>query len=102
MKSVLQACWLLTVAFGNLIVAILADLKIFEEQSYEFFFYAALMLLDMVVFAIMAYFYKPSELPTEDSDAHSDNIALQDVHKSNHGFDKSHEKDNGNHVDHTD
>ena len=32
MKSVLQACWLLTVAFGNLIVAIIADLKIFEEQ----------------------------------------------------------------------
>lgn len=32
MKSVLQACWLLTVAFGNLIVAVIADLKIFNEQ----------------------------------------------------------------------
>lgn len=34
MKSVLQAAWLLTVAFGNLLVAVIADLKIFPQQSY--------------------------------------------------------------------
>lgn len=32
MKSVLQAAWLLTVAFGNVIVVFLAEFKIFEEQ----------------------------------------------------------------------
>lgn len=59
MKSVLQACWLLTVAFGNLIVAVIADLKIFPQQSHEFFFFSALMIMDIIIFAIMAYFYVP-------------------------------------------
>lgn len=35
MKSVLQACWLLTVAFGNVIDAIIVGLKIFEHQVIE-------------------------------------------------------------------
>ncbi|XP_017462532.1 PREDICTED: peptide transporter family 1-like [Rhagoletis zephyria] len=59
MKSVLQAAWLLTVAFGNLIVAVIADLKIFPQQSYEFFFFASLMVIDIAIFAVMAYFYAP-------------------------------------------
>lgn len=68
MKAVLQACWLLTVAFGNLIIAIIADAKIFPYQSYEFFFFAALMVLDMGVFAIMAYYYVPSKLDEVEAD----------------------------------
>jgi dipeptide/tripeptide permease len=32
MKSVLQAGWLLTVAFGNLIVVIVAEAKFFDSQ----------------------------------------------------------------------
>lgn len=32
MKSVMQSAWLMTVAFGNLIVVIIAEAKIFEEQ----------------------------------------------------------------------
>lgn len=32
MKSVIQAAWLLTVAVGNLLVAIIADLKVLERQ----------------------------------------------------------------------
>ncbi|OTF83523.1 Oligopeptide transporter-like protein, partial [Euroglyphus maynei] len=55
MKSVLQATWLLTVAFGNLIVAIITEVK-FERQSYEFFFYFGLMFIDALIFAVMAYF----------------------------------------------
>ncbi|CAG2100097.1 unnamed protein product [Medioppia subpectinata] len=35
--------------------------------SYEFFFFAGLMIADMIVFAIMAYFYQPYE-PFKDSD----------------------------------
>lgn len=37
MKSVLQAAWLLMIAFGNLIVAVIADLKIFNEQVFDHF-----------------------------------------------------------------
>lgn len=32
MKSLLQACWLLTVAFGNLIVVIVAEVSLFQRQ----------------------------------------------------------------------
>ena len=32
MKSVLQAAWLLTVAFGNLIVILIAHAKAFNDQ----------------------------------------------------------------------
>ncbi|XP_058985807.1 peptide transporter family 1-like [Musca domestica] len=50
MKSVLQACWLLTVAFGNVIVVIVAEAKIFKSQANEFFLFAGLMFADMIVF----------------------------------------------------
>ncbi|XP_075155497.1 peptide transporter family 1-like isoform X1 [Haematobia irritans] len=36
MKSVLQACWLLTVAFGNVIVVIVAEAKFFKSQARDF------------------------------------------------------------------
>ncbi|ALC48233.1 CG2930 [Drosophila busckii] len=61
MKSVLQACWLLGVAFGNLIVVIIAELKFFEKQSYEFFLFAGLMFIDMIIFMFIAYKYKPND-----------------------------------------
>jgi len=61
MKSVLQACWLLTVAFGNVIVIFLAEFKPFNEQYKEFFLYSGLMFVDMVIFAVLAYFYVPQE-----------------------------------------
>jgi solute carrier family 15 oligopeptide transporter 1 len=37
MKSVLQAGWLLTVAFGNLIVVIIAEAKFFDSQVLSLF-----------------------------------------------------------------
>ncbi|GIY30504.1 peptide transporter family 1 [Caerostris extrusa] len=58
MKSVVQAAWLLTVAFGNLIVMIIAKLSLFEKKSYELFMFAVLMALDMLAFSVIAYFYK--------------------------------------------
>ncbi|XP_061396673.1 peptide transporter family 1 [Musca vetustissima] len=60
MKSVLQACWLLTVAFGNVVVVIIAELKLFDSQASEFFLFAGLMFADMVLFMFMAYRYKPN------------------------------------------
>ncbi|KAK3771207.1 hypothetical protein RRG08_053353 [Elysia crispata] len=57
MKSILQACWLLTVAGGNLIVIIVAESRIVPEQSSEFFIFASLMFLDTLLFGAMAYFY---------------------------------------------
>lgn len=61
MKSVLQACWLLTVAFGNVIVVIIAEAALFESQASEFFLFAGLMFADMLLFMFMAYNYKPND-----------------------------------------
>ena len=55
MKSVVQAAWLLTVAFGNIIVILVAEAKLFSEQASEFFMFAGLMLIDTLVFIILAW-----------------------------------------------
>ncbi|XP_064646491.1 solute carrier family 15 member 2-like isoform X2 [Lineus longissimus] len=58
MKSVLQAFWLMTVAFGNLIVLLLAIIKISDNVAICLFFYAGLMGIDIIIFGILACFYK--------------------------------------------
>uniref|UniRef100_UPI00398F4981 solute carrier family 15 member 1-like n=1 Tax=Pristiophorus japonicus TaxID=55135 RepID=UPI00398F4981 len=57
MKSVLQAGWLLTNAFGNIIVLIVAEASTIDEQWAEYILFAALLLAVCIVFAIMASFY---------------------------------------------
>ncbi|XP_025159505.1 peptide transporter family 1 isoform X2 [Harpegnathos saltator] len=75
MKSLLQAGWLLTVAFGNLIVVIISEVSIFDRPAYESFLYAGLMLLIMVVFTVMSLFYKYVEIPDDESS--NGDIALE-------------------------
>lgn len=58
MKSLLQACWLLTVAFGNVIVVVIAEAKIFQSQANEFFLFAVMMFVDMAIFGLLAMRYK--------------------------------------------
>ncbi|XP_066587274.1 peptide transporter family 1 [Prorops nasuta] len=67
MKSLLQASWLLTVAFGNLIVVIVTEISIFNSQAYEFFLFAFLMALDVLIFTIMSIFYKYVNIEKEAS-----------------------------------
>jgi len=67
MKSVLQACNLLTVAFGNLIVIIVAESKAFDQAS-EFFMFGCLMLVDMALLAYLAYNYKYVNINKDDDD----------------------------------
>merc|ERR1712061_121439 len=59
MKSVVQAAWLLTVAFGNIIVILVAEAKLFDEQASEFFMFAGLMLIDTLVFIFLAWRFTP-------------------------------------------
>ncbi|XP_033629338.1 solute carrier family 15 member 1-like isoform X1 [Asterias rubens] len=69
LKSCVQAAWLLTVAFGNLIVILVAESKFVDSQAMEFFLFAGLMGVVVVIFAIMAYFYvyiTPSAHPDEE------------------------------------
>lgn len=58
MKSVLQALWLLTVAIGNVLVVVIAKIKVADTQAGEFFFFAALMAINVCIFILMAKKYK--------------------------------------------
>lgn len=78
MKSVLQACWLLTVAIGNAILMILVEIKIFESQAHEFFLFAILMVVDMGIFMILAKRYKKVEAIDDDHD-HDEQIPLKTI-----------------------
>jgi len=82
MKSVLQAVNLLTVAFGNLIVIIVAEAKAFDQAG-EFLMFGCLMLVDMALFAFLAYRYTYVDLTNEksdddDEDSNMNNIPLDE------------------------
>lgn len=94
MKSVLQACWLLTVAIGNMLVVVIAELKFFESQAAEFALFAALMVVDMFIFVLLAMRYKyveheddpeePAALPNESiaPDTLSGHISKEPISKN--------------------
>merc|ERR1711862_491178 len=65
MKSVLQAFWLLTTAFGNVIVILVAEAKAFDDRASEFFMFACLMLVDMAIFMFLAWRYVPRKTTQE-------------------------------------
>lgn len=61
MKSIVLSFWFLTVASGNLLALILVSISdIFKYQSHEFLFVAGVMFVDMLIFSILAYYYKGS------------------------------------------
>ncbi|KYM98055.1 Solute carrier family 15 member 1, partial [Cyphomyrmex costatus] len=69
MKSLLQAGWLLTVAFGNIIVVIIKGAHPFERLVYEIFLYAGLMAVVMIIFGVMTIFYKYVDISEEEDNA---------------------------------
>uniref|UniRef100_A0A8C7I8F3 Solute carrier family 15 member 1 n=1 Tax=Oncorhynchus kisutch TaxID=8019 RepID=A0A8C7I8F3_ONCKI len=84
MKAVLQAGWLFTVAIGNFIVLIVAEIAQIEEQWAEFVLFASLLVAVCVIFSIMAYFYTymdPAEIEAQfrdkDGTEESDKEELQ-------------------------
>nr|XP_049695149.1 peptide transporter family 1 [Helicoverpa armigera] len=74
MKSVLQSVWLLTVAFGNLIVVLIVEGNFLDAQWKEFFLFAGLMLIDMLIFTTMAFKYKYNELRSSE-----ENLAIEEI-----------------------
>jgi len=57
MKSVVTASWFLNNAFGNLIVVLITELNVLSSQKAEYFFYAVLMLVCIIIFALLAFDY---------------------------------------------
>ena len=67
MKSVVQAFWLLTTAVGNVIDIIVVGVEAFDSQAYEFFLFAGIMFVDMMVFMYLSYRYvRPQLLPIDE------------------------------------
>lgn len=62
MKSVVQACYLLTMAIGDLILIVFSAIPMFQFLSSKFILFEGLMLFDMMIFVMLAYRYKPIEL----------------------------------------
>lgn len=58
MKSVMMSLLYLSMAGGDLIVAIVSISGIFQSQAIEFAFFAVLMLANVVVLALLAHNYK--------------------------------------------
>lgn len=83
MKSLLQACWLLTVAFGNVIVVVIAEAKIFQSQANEFFLFAIMMFIDMAIFGLLAMRYKYVTSGTKKDDSDLENaIPIENTRKT--------------------
>ena len=66
MKAVVQAFWLMTIAVGNLIDIFVIAAK-FPTQAMEFFVFAGLLFVDLLLFMYLSYRYKrPAELAVEE------------------------------------
>ncbi|XP_053184512.1 solute carrier family 15 member 1 [Scomber japonicus] len=68
MKAVLQAGWLLTVAVGNFIVLIVAELAKLPKQWAEYVLFASLLVAVCIIFSFMAYTYTymdPAEIEAQ-------------------------------------
>ncbi|KAJ3592632.1 hypothetical protein NHX12_007759 [Muraenolepis orangiensis] len=75
MKAVLQAGWLFTVAIGNFIVLIVAEIAQIPEQWAEFVLFASLLVAVCFIFSVMAHFYTymdPAEIEAQFRKDHGD------------------------------
>uniref|UniRef100_A0A3P9HXD2 Solute carrier family 15 member 1a n=1 Tax=Oryzias latipes TaxID=8090 RepID=A0A3P9HXD2_ORYLA len=104
MKAVLQAGWLLTVAVGNFIVLIVAEIAKLPKKWAEFFLFASLLVAVCVIFSIMAYFYTyidPTEIEAqfsqekdEEDEDEKDKMRKTEEHVTKRGSVKSNDSDN--------
>ncbi|XP_059475770.1 solute carrier family 15 member 2-like [Neocloeon triangulifer] len=72
MKTVIVAGWLIAVAFGNIIVIIVAGAQLFENLIWEYVFYAGLMFVSIFIFALQAMYYKNVSLDEQGTEDKSD------------------------------
>lgn len=80
LKSVVQAIWLLTVSFGDLMVIIVANINAIPSQMAKFFLFACLMFIDTTIFMVMTMNYKYK--PDSSLAVLKDDTTTSDTHKS--------------------
>lgn len=64
MKSMMTALWFCNNAFGNLIVVFIVELNIVHNPASQFYMYAGLMLIAIVIFILFARNYAQHSLRT--------------------------------------
>uniref|UniRef100_A0A914VRC6 Uncharacterized protein n=1 Tax=Plectus sambesii TaxID=2011161 RepID=A0A914VRC6_9BILA len=74
MKSVVQALWLLTVAFGDLIILAIAAAALFSNMAVEMLAFAGAMVVVICVFILLSVFYYDYTFYTRD-ESEDDNDA---------------------------
>ena len=65
MKSIIQAFWLLTIAFGNLITMIVSSIGKFENNAHSIFLYTGIMVFCSIIFTFLAWRFVPRDARTE-------------------------------------
>lgn len=65
-----------------MIVVLITGLRFFESQTYEFFLFAGLMFLDMIVFMFLARSYKSIPLSEFDKIEEEEKLKLEDEKQS--------------------
>lgn len=64
MKSVMTSFVFVAIAIGNLFVIIISGAKLFESQAIEFFFFAGVLFVFMIIFGFLASRYKTASHET--------------------------------------
>lgn len=64
MKSVMTSFVFVVMAMGNLIVVLISGTKLFASQAIEFFFFAGVLCVFMIIFGFLASRYKPANQVT--------------------------------------
>lgn len=59
MKSVMTSFVFVVMAIGNLFIALISGTKLFASQAIEFFFFAGVLFVFMILFGFLASRYKP-------------------------------------------
>ncbi|CAF4603032.1 unnamed protein product, partial [Rotaria sp. Silwood2] len=67
-KSVIMSAWLLTTAVGDLIVVLVAEVRLVKDQAGEFFLFAGLMACAALVFGALGLRYKEIKPTNDDSE----------------------------------
>lgn len=61
MKSVMTSFVFVVIGIGNIFVIIISGMRIFQSQALEFFFFAGILFIAMIGFAVLASRYKPAD-----------------------------------------
>jgi dipeptide/tripeptide permease len=81
MKSVLTAIFFINNAIGNLIVVIITQLNLFPQKTFEFYFYALLMVMAAVLIRFLSHGH--DDMPSSDEETIETYIFVDEVQSTN-------------------